>query len=94
MSVRLETKITVPENVVFRELDDEAVLLQVKTGRYFGLDPVATRMWIALGEHQTLGGALETLSAEYEASRERIRHDLEELVEALAERRLIRIEGA
>lgn len=91
-SVRLETKIAVPEDVVFRELDDEAVLLQVETGRYFGLDPVATRMWTALDEHETLGGALEALSAEYEATRERIRHDLEELVIALAERRLIHFE--
>ena len=92
-SVRLETKIAVPEDVVFRELDDEAVLLQMETGRYFGLDPVATRMWTALDEHETLGGALESLCTEYEATRERIRQDLEELVSALAERRLLRIEG-
>jgi hypothetical protein len=90
----LETRVTVPDDVVFRELDDEAVLLQVETGRYFGLDPVGARMWTVLREAGSVGEALEILCEEYDASRQRLRDDLQELVSALAERRLIRLEGA
>ena len=35
-------RITVPESVLFRDLDGEAVLLETVTGRYFGLDEVGT----------------------------------------------------
>ncbi|MGD2113457.1 MAG: PqqD family protein [Acidobacteriota bacterium] len=92
--VPLDARVTVPGDVVFRELDGEAVVLQVETGRYFGLDPVATRMWTALNDSGTVGGALEILFAEYDTTRQRLRHDLERLLLALAERRLIRLEEA
>jgi hypothetical protein len=33
------------ESVVYAELDDEAVLLNVETGLYFGLDPIGVQIW-------------------------------------------------
>src|SRR5213080_533291 len=35
----------VPSNVLIRFLDQESVLLNLNTERYFGLDSVGTRMW-------------------------------------------------
>jgi len=39
MDLTLNDSIVVSEDVLFRELDDEAVLLNLKTGIYFGLNP-------------------------------------------------------
>lgn len=85
-------RVSVADEVVFRELGEESVLLHLGTGRYFGLDPVATRMWSALAKAGTVEGAVATLAEEYDAGENRLRRDLLELVESLAERRLVRLE--
>ena len=46
-------RLTIPEDVVVRDLAGEAVLLHLGTGTYFGLDTVGTRIWHLLAEHQS-----------------------------------------
>lgn len=85
-------RVSLADRVVFRELGEESVLLHLATGRYFGLDPVATRMWSALVEAGTVEDAVARLAEEYDVGEGRLRRDLLELVEGLAERRLVRVE--
>lgn len=86
------TRVSVADGVVFRELGEESVVLHLGTGSYFGLDPVATRMWSVLAEAGTVEGAVAKLAEEYDVGEPRLRRDLLELVEGLAERRLVRLE--
>jgi len=44
-------KVTIPDDVVFRDLAGEAVILNLASGIYFGLNEVGTRMWNLLAEH-------------------------------------------
>ena len=89
----LTTRITVPESVLFRDLDGEAVLLETGTGRYYGLNEVGTRMWSLLHLHREIGAVCRALLAEYEVPEDRLREDLERFVETLAARGLVRMDG-
>ena len=42
-------KVSINPAAVFAELDDGAVILNVDTGIYFGLDRVGTRIWTLVG---------------------------------------------
>lgn len=42
MKLDFSKRITVPENVMMRELDGESVLLNLDLGIYFGLDDIGT----------------------------------------------------
>jgi hypothetical protein len=79
MDLSLSDSITIPDDVLFRELDGEAVLLNLKTGTYFGLNPVATRMWQLIAEQRSLSHVLEILAGEYETDRVVLEKDLLEL---------------
>ena len=79
MELSLRDSIVIPEDVLFRELDGEAVLLNLKTGTYFGLDPVGTRMWQLIAEQRSLAGVLDALAGEYDADRGVLEADLLEL---------------
>ena len=89
----LTMHITVPESVLFRDLDGEAVLLETASGRYYGLDEVGTRMWSLLQIHGETGAVCRALLAEYDVPEGRLRADLAKFVETLAERGLLRVEG-
>lgn len=87
----LTMRITVPESVLFRDLDGEAVLLETASGRYYGLDEVGTRMWSLLQIHGETGAVCRVLLAEYDVSEDLLLADLEKFVETLAARGLLEV---
>ncbi len=89
----LESRISIPKDVVFREIAGEAVILNLQTGRYFGLDEVGTRMWQLLAQHHQVEPALDDLAQEYDATKEQLQHDLLELVDKLVSHQLVEIDG-
>lgn len=66
----------VPTRVVHRELAAETVLLNVETGRYFGMDEIGARFFKVVSSSPNLETAATTLEAEYEGTPNQIREDL------------------
>ena len=79
----------VSDGVVFRELDGEAVLLNLDSGMYFGLDRVGTRIWQLLDAHHRLDKVIEELLEEYDVARETLEADVARLLGALLEKGLV-----
>lgn len=83
------TRVTISQGVMFRDLDGEAVLLELETGRYFGLNETGTRMWLLLQEHGAVGAAFQALLAEYDVAEERLRQELLSFVGTLTSQGLL-----
>lgn len=88
--IDLDTELVVSDEVLFRELEEEAVLLDLKSGRYYGLDTVGRRIWVLLGELGTPRLVMARMEEEYEVDSERLRRDLLELIAKLASNGLLR----
>ena len=81
------------DGVVFRNLSGEAVLLNLATGIYFGLNETGTRMWTLLLETGNKEKTIATLKREYDADEPRLREDLDQLVHQLSEKGLLKEES-
>lgn len=79
------------DDVLFQAVGDEAVLLNLASERYFGLDPVGTRIWTLLSRDPRLQQAFDTLCAEYDVEPARLEADLLDLVGRLAEAKLVQV---
>lgn len=84
---------TPSQQVLFRELDGESVLLDLRSQKYFGLDEVGTRIWQLLGELQDVEAVQAALLDEFEVAPERLHRDLRSLLDQLAADRLIELES-
>jgi hypothetical protein len=80
--------------VLFRELSGEAVLLNLESGVYFGLDPVGTRVWMLVTRQQPLAAVCATLLDEYDVSAEVIATDVLTLVADLCDKGLLQRRSA
>jgi hypothetical protein len=80
---------TVNERALFRLIDEEAVILNLENGEYFGLNAVAVRVWELLAEGRSVNTIFEALLSEYEVDSPVLRSDLEELLADLVEAKLI-----
>jgi hypothetical protein len=87
--VSLDQRVRVSDDVVFRELEGEAVLLNLASGMYFGLDAVGTRVWHLLGERPTLQAVFDEMLQEFEVDEQTLRADLIALVDRLTEHGLL-----
>src|SRR5262249_11023469 len=86
---RLSDRVQIPDDVIFRDLQGEAIILNLTTGTYFGLNEVGTRAWTEFAAAVTLDAVVETLTREYDVDRRTAERDGLELVEALAVKGLI-----
>ena len=87
--MNLSDKVTIPAQVMARQVGDETVILDLASGTYFGLDPIGARIWQLIGEGKALGEICEVLLTEYEDSSDQLRGDLERLLQELGGKGLI-----
>jgi Coenzyme PQQ synthesis protein D (PqqD) len=79
------------EDVIFRKLEGEAVVLNLATGTYYGLDPVGTRIWELIQEQGRADAVLEAILREYEVEPARCAEDLLLLLRKLHAKGLIEL---
>ena len=87
----LETRISIPEDVLFHEADNEAVLLNLVSGKYYSLDDVGTRMWLLMADHKQLKAVHQALLEEYQVDPQQLEQDLLALTDNLASNGLLQI---
>ncbi|MEO8001894.1 MAG: PqqD family protein [Arenimonas sp.] len=79
------------DDVLFQEVAGEAVLLNLASERYFGLDPVGTHIWGLINRNMKLQQVHQDLCETYEASPEQLQQDLLALITQLAEAGLVTV---
>ena len=85
----MQSQLQIAKDVLFQAVADEAVLLNINDNRYYGLDDVATRMWLVMMESGDAEAAIQQILAEYEVDEATLRHDLAALVVEMEQRGLI-----
>lgn len=88
MPVTIRNSFVLSSAAIFRDLDGEAVILDISSGTYFGLNAVGASIWQLIEQHGQLSAVLEALSGEFDAPRDVLERDLLALVTQLAEARL------
>jgi len=70
-------------NYLYSEIDSEAVILDVNSGTYFGLNEVSNRIWQLLQTPASEPAIIEQILAEYDVSPEEAKKDLHNLLEEM-----------
>ena len=93
MAVDATMRIRRAREVVHRVIEGEVVLLDLTSGRYFGLNATGAAFWEALGSSgATLPDAERSILSLFEVEPELLRRDLTDLIERLESERLVTIE--
>ncbi len=81
--VDFQRKVSKPADVLVREVDGEAILLNLANESYYTLDNVGYRMFSVLVGSPSIQQAYELLVDEYAVEEEVLAQDLQTLVELL-----------
>jgi hypothetical protein len=89
--VAFSDRAVVPTHVLAKHFDGEAVLLNLETEKYFGLDTTGTRMWQLLIDSPCIEAAYGKLTEEFEVEPEVLRQHLAELLRELVQNGLLKV---
>ena len=84
-TLSLTSTVVVSSQQISCDVADEAVLLSMQTGEYYGLNPVGASIWRLIQQPHTVGGLVAALMDEYEGvtedeCRDEVRSFLEEMI--------------
>lgn len=91
MDFSFAARINVPEAVLMREIGGEAVILNLDSEKYFGLNEVGARVWMALTSAPSIQAAYEELLAEFAVQPDQLRRDMQSLIVELMEHGLVTV---
>lgn len=89
--VTLDSRVRLPEDVLFQELHGEGVLLNLKTGVYLGLDSVGRRIFQLLQDDGALRTVLHRMLDEYDVAEAQCASDLLALVTEMEQHGIVTI---
>ena len=91
MQISFSDRVSVPDDVLISRLQEESVILNLDSERYFGLDDVGTRFLSVLTSSESIEAAYQALLEEYDVDREVLRDDLIALIENLSQQGIIKV---
>jgi len=91
MQISFSDRVRVPDDVLISRLQEESVILNLDSERYYGLDDVGTRMLSVLSTSESIEAAYESLRDEYDVDGQVLRQDLLALVENLLQKGIVTV---
>lgn len=82
-------KYTIAEGILFRQVENEGILLHIASGTYYSLSDTSILFWQALAESKPLIPVVEQILNKYEVDRDRVLQDLESFLQDLSARGII-----
>ena len=89
MTISFSDRVRVPDDVLISNLQQESVILNLDSERYYGLDDVGTRFLSVLNTSDSIEAAYAVLRDEYDIDAHNLRQDLLELVEDLVKQGIL-----
>ena len=85
------TKIQQAPGVLFNQVDDDLVMMDIKSGNYFGINPVGAEIWNKMEEPITVQEIINQLLAEYDIDEETCRKETLTFIQQTLERGFLKV---
>jgi len=92
MELDFTSNIEQPDEVIMQELTDgQSILLNTQSEHYFGSDEIGNVFYKCIVESKTIQEAFHTLNTTYDTDPETLKADLQEFINNLVKRNLLKI---
>lgn len=85
-----ETTLQRNDEVIEADIDGDKVMMDIESGNYYGLDPVASRIWEILATPMTANQVAAQLTQEFDVSLEQCKTDILPFIEDMVTNQLLK----
>ena len=94
MTIDLSSVATRNEAIVYTDLDDSIVMMDVDEGQYYELDLIGARIWDLIEAPRPVAEICDALADEYDVDPDTCRDDTLEFLQTATEHRIVQIQPA
>lgn len=91
MAIDFSTTVVASSEMLTSNMVDEAIVLNLPQGMYYGLNQVGLRTWQLIQQPQRIADLYSTLLSEYDTEPDQCQQDLLEFLDSLHSQKLIEI---
>jgi Coenzyme PQQ synthesis protein D (PqqD) len=92
-AISQQTVVVASSDQVSSDLAGESVILNLKTGTYYGLNAVGSSIWLLIQEPKTFQAICEAILQEYDVEPQTCEQDVRTLLTDLLNAQLVEIKG-
>ncbi len=89
MELTLESLFAPAEDITWRDVDGEIVVLKLNTGEYFTFNELGRSTWLQVSQGNTISQAVQAVIAEYDVEMAQAESDIKKFIGGLVGRSLI-----
>ncbi len=93
MAISTDNVVVASDEHVSADLDSESVILSLKNGTYYGLDPLGAHIWELIQKPRQVLEVRDAILSEYDVSAEQCETDLIALLNQLESEGLIEVKS-
>ncbi len=93
IAIEPDTLLSADPQVLSCDISGEAIILDPRSGTYFGLNAVGATIWSMLGTPHSFSQICEQILSDYDVTPEQCELETRELIEKLLNHRLARLES-
>lgn len=86
-----QSKIQLPQEIIYSRIDDEIVLLNTESGKYFKIDEIGSRLWGIIETPIVVKDLCKQLVSEYEVSIPQCERDVTPFLQGMLEEGLLQL---
>ena len=90
--ITIDSIVVVADEMVSCDLEGEPAILDLKDGKYYGLDPVGAKIWNLIQKPIVLKEIIKIILDEYDVDKDQCTNDIFELTEELLDNRLVKVD--
>ncbi len=76
MEISGNATFNIPESVAWRNVNEEIVILKLKSGEYYTLNEVGQHIWQAISDQQNVEGILKQIVDQFDVTYEKAKEDV------------------
>jgi len=91
-SINLKSKVQrKDQDLIANEIEGELVMMNLKSGKYFGLNLISTRIWELIEKPVSLHQLVSQLRDEYKVTQEKCEQEVSEFIVQLKDLKMVRM---
>jgi len=79
------------QDLISNEIEGELVMMNLKSGKYFGLNLISTRIWELIEKPVSLQQLVSQMSDEYKVTQEKCEEEVSEFILQLKDLKMVKV---
>ena len=92
VEISVDSTFSIPESVAWRNVNEEIVILKLKSGEYYTLNEVGQHIWQAISDQQNVGEIIKQIVDQFDVTYEKAKEDAMKFLDNMLKESMVLLE--